>query len=446
MSVDKIKIGLVCIGLEGERNDLAEKFRARAVQALSECGIEVLNKEDNYTLTGEEVLWQTKKCETAEADALVYLIGTWCLANHVIDAVSDCKLPFAIWGVPEPASFSSVGANVVHGTLGEMNRKHKLIYGFPEEESLQKELKDFLKAAALKKELSHLRLGMIGGRAINAYPTAADPNQIKNVFGIEVEHIDQLVLLEKARETPVELCDAKIVEMKKRYGSVEVPEDMLRRAVSVYFALKEIIKEQELNLLSVKCIGEFMDRYSSCCIALSMLNDEGFVCNCQCSMNALISSYILNKLSGGPCFFGDVNVVLKEKKSMRLICCGGLPGKLAENDKEIRIVPQYEYMGAGRGACTFFCMKEGPVTVGTLGRENGKYVMNIATGTAYKEADEELLKVRSWAQGFVKMDCDPMEFYQNLRCNHSVVGYGDHKDQLLEFCKLYDIQPETMSK
>lgn len=444
MSVENIKIGLICIGLEGERNDLAETFRADAVKSLDECGIKVLNKEDSYTLTGEEVLHQTRKCEAAEADALVYLIGTWCLASHVIDAVRGIKLPFAIWGIPEPASFSSVGANVVHGTLAEMNIPHKLVYGFPNDVSMRKELCDFLKAAALKKELAQLRLGMIGGRAISAYPTSADPNQIKNLFGIEIEHIDQLVLLEKAKEIPIEFCDDKILEMRQRYGSVDVPEDMLRRAVSVYFALKEIMKEQNLNLLSVKCIGEFMDRYSSCCIALSMLNDEGYVCNCQCSINALISSYILSRLSGEPCFFGDVNVVLKEQKSMRLICCGGLPGKLAADDKEIRIVPQYEYMGAGRGACTFFCMKDGPVTVGTLGRDNGEYVMNIATGTAYRESDEELLKVRSWAQGFVKLDCDPMEFYRNLRCNHSVVGYGNHKAQLLELCSLYNIRPETM--
>ena len=446
MSVENIKIGLVCIGLEGERNDLAKVFREEAVTVLVLHGINVLNKADNCTLTGEEVLRQTRYCETAGADAMVYLIGTWCLASHVIDAVRDSKIPFAVWGIPEPASFSSVGANVVHGTLGEMNIKHKLIYGFPRDESTIEDLCSFIKAAAIKKELSHLRLGMIGGRAISAYPTTADPNQIKKLFGIEIEHIDQLLLLEKARKIPESLCDSKIAEMRMRYGSVDVPKDMLHRSVSVYFALREIIREQKLDLLSVKCIGEFMDSYASCCVALSMLNDEGFVCNCQCNINALISSYILTRLSGGPCFFGDVNVVLKEEGCIRLICCGGLPGKLASSDKAIRIVPQYEYMGAGQGACTLFCMKEGPVTIGTLGRDNGEYVMNIATGTAYEETDAELLKVRSWAQGFVKLDCDPMEFYHNLRCNHSVVAYGNHKDQLQELCDLYGIRPETMSK
>lgn len=438
----ELKIGLVCIGQDGERNDLAEQFRAEAVAELAKRNVTVVNAEDGYTLTGCDVREQTEKSVARGADAVIYLIGVWCLASHVVDAVRELKVPFAVWGVPEPASFSSVGANVVHGALGEMDIAHKLLYGMPNDARVYDDLIAFAKAAALKTKLARLRIGMIGGRAISAYPTAMDPNLIKKVFGAEVEHIDQLVLLEKARRVPVETCDAKIAEMRGKYHSVDVPEDMLRRAVAVYFALREIIAEQELDMLSVKCIGEFMDNWVCCCMGLSMLNDEGFVCNCQCNINALISAYLLATLSGAPCFFGDVNTVHRDEGTIRLICCGGLPGKLARSFDEVKVVPQYEYMGAGRGACTYFCMKPGPVTVGTLGRDSHGYVMNIAGGTAYTQPDEELLRVRSWAQGFVCLNGDPMRFYQNLRCNHSVVGYGDYRDVLLEFCTLCGIRPE----
>lgn len=442
----ELKIGLICIGLEGERNDLAEKFRAEAVAELAKRNVTVVNARDGYTLTGCEVLGQTEKCVVADADAIVYLIGTWCLASHVVDAIRDLKVPFAIWGVPEPASFSSVGVNVIHGALGEMDIPHKLLYGLPGDARVYEELIAFVKAAALKTKLARVRIGLIGGRAISAYPTSMDPNLIKRIFGAEVEHIDQLVLLEKARKVSAAQCEEKIAQMRGVYRSVEVPGEMLRRAVAVYFALREIIEEQQLDMLSVKCIGEFMDNWACCCIGLSMLNDEGIVCNCQCNINALISAYLLANLSGCPCFFGDVNTVHRDEGTIRLICCGGLPGKLAESFEEVKVVPQYEYMGAGRGACTFFCMKQGRVTVGTLGRDSHGYVMNIAGGTAYLQPDEELLKVRSWAQGFVRLDGDPMQFYQNLRCNHSVVGYGDYSDVLMEFCALCGIRPELCEK
>ncbi len=441
-----VKVGLVCVGLEGERNDLAARFRERAVSELKAKGIGIVNEDAPCTLTHEEVKEQSIQSERDGADAILYLIGTWILANHVIDAIARIQIPFAIWGIPEPASFSSVGANVVHGSLGEMGIKHRLFYGQPDDGQTLEGIVNFARAAAVKKRLRSCRLGMIGGRTISAYPTMADAIQIKQMFGIEVEHIDQLVLLEKAKAVTTERCDKKIAELSQRVGSIEVPEDMLRRAVSVYFALKEMIAEYELDMVTVKCIGEFMDRYSSCCIALAMLNDEGILCTCQCNLNATISAYILSRLSEMPVFFGDINVVVKETKTARLINCGSIPIKLAQAKEDVKIVPQYEYMGAGRGACTFFCCKSGAVTFGTLGRVKKKYVMNIATGSAFLERKETLKDVRTWAQGFVHLDCDPMVFYENLRCNHSVMCYGNEEAALLELCALYDIQPETTTR
>ena len=108
-----------------------------------------------------------------------------------------------------------------------------------------------------------------------------------------------------------------------------------------------------------------------------------------------------------------------------------------------RSVEQYEYMGAGRGACTLFCLKEGDVTFGTLGRKNGEYVMNIAKGRAFKKPKEDLKTVRTWVQAFIKLQCEPMEFYKNLRCNHSVFGYGDHEEALAIVCEMLGIQAIT---
>ena len=433
------KMGLICVGLEGERNDLAASFQEKAVAALKKTGLTVLNDNAHYTLTSEEVQRQTKECMEKGAACIVYMTGTWVLAEHIVDAVKDIAVPVGIWGIPEPVSFSSVGANVVHGILGEMNIPHQLFCGDPDAEDVLGEIDTFVSAAAIKKKLSCARLGMIGGRAISAYPTAADPNQIKKIFGTEVEHIDQLILLEKARNIPADRCDSLISSLRERFGAVTADPERLRRAASVYFALKEMIEEYQLDMLTVKCIGEFMDHYCSCCLALMLLNDEGFVSGCQCNLNAMLSAYMHRQLSEDPHFFGDVNVVLKEQSAARVINCGSVPSRLAADPKDVMLVDQYEYMGAGRGVCTFFCCKPGKVTFGTLGRVNGCYEMNLASGEAYQESVEEMERVRTWAQGFIKLDCDPMKFYANLRCNHSVFGYGDYLPGLVKLCELYDI-------
>ncbi len=442
MEENKAKIGLVCIGLQGERLDLAESFLKEAKRELSKRNLYIISA-DIYTLQGDEVVWQTKHCVKEGADAIVYLIGTWILADHVINAVYALKTPFGIWGIPEPASFSSVGANVLHGSLGEMDISHELFYGNICDAEVLDEIENFAYAARTQKKLRKARMGLIGGRTISAYPTTADPNQIKKMFGVEVEHIDQLVLLKKAESVSGEAANALLETAEQQYGIIETSKERLKKALTIYIALKEIIKEYGLDMLSVKCIGEFMDEYCSACLALSMLNDEKFTATCQCNINATISSYILSQLSGNRCFFGDVNVVLKEDNTARIINCGSIPGKLAKTYQDIRLVTQYEYMGTGRGVCTLFCCKPGKVTFGTLGRVNGVYEMNIATGEAFEQPMEELKKVRNWAQGFIKLDCDSMKFYRNIRCNHSVMTYGIIEKQILHLCRMLDIKAVT---
>ena len=443
MAAEKVKTGLVCVGLEGERNDLGRQFHETALRELAEIGIEVVNPDSSLTLTGEEVRGQTETCLALGAQSMVYLAGTWLLASHVVDAVRELNVPFGIWGIPEAASFSSVGANVLHGTLDEMGIRHWLFYGMPDERDVLRQIRNFAKAASVKRRLGAARMGVLGGRAISAYPTTADPIQIKKIFGTEVEHIDQMVLLQKAKNVAEDKCAVLVKQIRERYGSVDVPEKTLIKCASVYYALKEIIEEYSLDMVTVKCIGEFMDSYCSCCVALSMLNDEGYHCGCQCNLNALLSGYILTSLSGEPHFFGDVNMVDTKEGVARMIHCGSGPGKLAEDYEDIDIVEQYEYMGAGRGACTLFCCKEGDVTFGTLGRRNGEYVMNIASGSTFKKPKEELEAVRTWVQAFIRLQCDPMEFYRNLRCNHSVFGYGCHEEALMMLCEMLGIEAIT---
>ena len=152
-------------------------------------------------------------------------------------------------------------------------------------------------------------------------------------------------------------------------------------------------------------------------------------------MNAAVSGYVLSLLAGEPAYFGDINMVDTRDGVARLINCGSIPGRLASADQEIQIVEQYAYMGLGRGASTLFCMKPGRITFGTLGRVDGRYVMSIAGGEAFSQPLEKLREVRSWAQGFVRLDGNPREFFRNIRCNHSVAAYGDHRLALREFCR-----------
>jgi L-fucose isomerase len=433
------KIGLLCISLEGERIDYAQKFEEEAREGFKKLNIEIVNAS-GVKLNRQSVIDASRKIEAEDADVIVYLIGTWIFADAVVSAAQQVHLPIAIWGVPEPVSFSSVGANVVHGAFVEMGIAHKLFYGRPEENQLLREIVVYCRAAMVKKRLKKTRFGLIGGRAISAYTTAADPNQIKGLFGVEIDHIDQMIVLEKAR-TITDVSAAEYFSLRKAcYKNFDIPDDVLLRSIKTAMAIERIIEEYELDMVSVKCLGDFINIYTSCCMSVVFAGDAGFTMSCQCDVNATLSMYIMRILSGEPAFYGDISTVMYEDGEVRMINCGALPTNLAQNKKDISWVTQYEYMGNGRGACPVFCMKAGNITFGYLGRVRGEYQMLIAQGTAFEKSIDEIVSVRTWPQGFARLHGDPRKFYYNLLSNHCVMGYGSLEEELKELCELYNIK------
>lgn len=432
------RAGLLCIGQEGEHNELALEFLRQAVPMLEHQGMDVIGSPDKVLMDYSQIVGAAKTAKDQGADFLLFLIGTWILADKVVDTIREVCLPVALWGIPEATSFSSVGANVLHGTFEELDIRHSLFYGFSNDEDLQRDLAAFAKAAKSFRRLRGSRLGMLGGRSISAYPTSGDPNQIKQVFGVEVQHIDQMLLLERARDAARGEVAAAQELFSKRYSKVSANDETLDKSLRVYVALKHIYNEYGLDFLAVKCLEEFIDGYTSCCVAVALLNDEGIVTTCQADLNGALSMFIMEELSGEPAIFGDVNMVDKQSSVVRMINCGSMPTRLA-GAEAVEWVEQYAYMGKGRGVCPVFCCKQGPVTFGTFSRIRGEYVLLIAGGNAFEEPRAVYTQVRNWPQGFITLDADPMGFYHNLRSNHSVAGYGDCKKELRYISHLLDI-------
>ncbi len=433
---EKARIGLLCVSLEGERVDYAEEFEKKARAGILRRDIEILNSS-GVLMDSADVIAAAKRLRDMDADAVVYLVGTWIFADGIVGAIQQSGLPAAIWGVPEPVSFSSVGANVAHGALCEMDIAHKLLYGMPDDEETLMELADYATACMARSRLKAARFGLIGGRAISAYTTAADPNQIKGIFGAEVEHIDQMVVLEKARAIRDAEALARFNDIKGGYGAFDAPEELIIKSMKVYLALEEVIDEYRLDMASIKCLGDFINTYTSCCMAVTLANDFGRVVSCQSDINATLSMYILKQLSGEPAFFGDISTVDYKSREARVINCGAMPTGMAKRGEDVNWVPQYEYMGAGLGVNPVFCMKEGPITFGYLGRQKGRYQMLIASGAAFEKPMDEIVAVRTWPQGFMHIAGDPKAFYHNLLSNHCVWGYGELQSKLTEFCALY---------
>ncbi|GAI47583.1 unnamed protein product, partial [marine sediment metagenome] len=121
--------------------------------------------------------------------------------------VKEVHLPFILWALPDPKSFSLTGAGVVHGSLDELGIKHKFIYGSHENPKVIDRIIKYSKAAMVVRCLSKSRFGMFGGRTGGMYTATADMTQVKQIFGVEYDQIDQHRLIIEAQNVPDEKAE-----------------------------------------------------------------------------------------------------------------------------------------------------------------------------------------------------------------------------------------------
>ena len=440
MSGKKKRVGLITLSLPRERTDLAEEFHQNALKALKSAGFEVYSP-DNLVFDTDSCVSTARGFKERGADCALILLGTWVFAPSVVDTIQEVDIPFGVWAEDNPASFSLTAGGVVHGSLDEHGLRHRFFYGSPKSQGLMKEISAFIGAAACANALNGQKLCLVGGRVMGMYTTMADIIQIKNIFGVEVEHIDSVRLYMEAEKTsPDEVLKLR-KSLSARFGKINTQEKILDRSIRLYIAMKNVLEKEGYSIAAVKCQEEMINSYSSFCLATSLLNDDGFTIACETDINAAITMKILSSLSQGISLFGDVNHIDLEEDTLRIVNCGSMPTSMAESGKEVDIENQYEYMGKAGGATTVFPVRESPVTIARLFRIEGKYGLVVSEGHTLKLAKERFREAREfWPHALVKLNCNTYSLVQHIRSNHMHLCFGHHLDALKEFCTLKDIQ------
>lgn len=435
------RVGLIGISLPDERTDIALDALTRARAALIEIGFDEAG-EAGLALGENEVLARVQAFAAAEVGMIVYLLGTWLEAPMVVNAIErHPEISTVIWAIPSLPSFSLVAAGVIKGALDDMGRTYGFIYGDPSDAETRRQLQDYLSACAAVRALRRARLGVLGGRSLGMYTSTVDELGYKAIFGTEIEHVDQLRLVKYAQETPAAEVKQCLEELRGKYRSFAAPAATLDKSVRLLLALSRLAAEERFDFLAVKCLGEVINYYGSCCLAISLLNDRGVVTACQADIPAAFAMKLLSDLSGGACAFADLVHVDRQSGLARLVNCGTMPTSLAADPHAVSWGWQYEYMGKERGATPVFSCHSGPASICCLARVRGQMTLQVAIGRVEEHPLEDLAEVRDiWPQAFVRIDGDPEALVRSLRSNHVIMAYGDLRSKLQHACDIWGIE------
>ena len=471
--MDTPRVGLITFG--DERDDMWQKvFRnlteprhALLLEHLAGLDIELLASDD-VARTREQINGQVDALRAGGVDVLVAHTPCWTSPNLVLHGVQRLGLPVVLVTSKSAATHGMVGFFGAGGAMHQVGIPHLRIredYGTVQ---LSAKLMPFVRAAHAVNRLQGEVFGFFGGRSLGIDTGSFDPMQWRQLFGVDVEHIDQLEIIRRADAifTDARARAEKMVAWLEEYvktvawNELVLTRDKLAYQASCYLATRDIIAEKGLGFVAIKCMPDLSTNYVPQCLSAALLpgpfDRDGAKATvsmaCEADGDGALTMEILKHVSGGlPVLFGDLSHSDEEEQTLYQPNCGamstwyvGRSNDARENLKKVELRPSVRPGGA---STVYFTAAPGPVTLARLYRWSGEYRMAIIPGDAIELSQEKLaafIEARCPHQlptAFVKVTADIEELIDEFGSNHISGVAGDVVAELVNFCEMKGITP-----
>lgn len=255
----------------------------------------------------------------------------------------------------------------------------------PSGEVFAGQLRDFAQVCRVVNSVKGMRVGMIGART-SPFKTVRTDELTFQRHDITIETYDMADVIARAKALAVD-AEALIVKQKylKNYtGFQNVPAQNFENIARLSVVLDEIVAEDELDAIAVRCWIELQKQLGiSPCVLLSEMNDRGVVAACETDVANAVAMYALQQASASPATLLDWNNNYEDQEDKCIVFhCGPVPqsmmvGKGEVTDHSILITA----VGPG---CSFGCnvgrIRPMDVTYAGLLTENGKIKMYLGEG------------------------------------------------------------------
>jgi L-fucose isomerase len=376
--------------------------------------------------------------------------------------------PLLLFSNIDPTYPGMVGMLAAAGSLDQLGRSHDRLWGEIEEEAVSSKLRQLVTAAAAAGSLQGCTFARMGGRSMGMYTAVGRTDEWMRRFGIDVEEIDQWEIVRRAELVPASRAVAGREWLEKNaagvhYDGKQLTPEILERQVRSYYAMKEIIEENEIDFCGIKGQPELTGSFATADIAEAFLNDpydfdgpkEPMICATENDMDGALTMQLLHKISGTPVLFADVRHYFPEEGIWDLENSGQHATWYAarsddplENLSKVHFYPEEWYFPAG-GATVHFLAAPGEITLARLSRLDASYRMQVTKGRfeVYGDEKEESLMRQSnyvWPHAFTRMDASVETFLSRFGANHIHAVPGDVTGELGAVCRLLGIDLDRL--
>ncbi|NMB11829.1 MAG: fucose isomerase [Firmicutes bacterium] len=388
------------------------------------------------------------------ASALIQTVGNELAARGI---------PLLLLTNGRPDTSGLVVLLAAGGALDQVGVSHTRILAEPGSVETTQQLTAWATAVQTRARLRTQVLGSFGGRSIGIATTTTDPAQVKKLFGVDIEHVDQMEIVKAAKTVDAATVQNHVNWLISQVGKVEydgtyVTDAKLDLQMRSYLATKHLLSCLGFDFIGVKCQPELSDGFCIQCLSHALLNDtydaDGSkpttVCACENDLDGAITMQILKLISGGlPVNMMDTRQIDPESKTFIFANCGGMPtffagsGDALQNLKNVHLVSNM--VGKAGGAATqFVCAAYPEVTFARLCRHDGRYWMAVLLGQ-FERRPREILQntTYSFPHAFARLEMDYQGFVRSFGANHIHAVYGNYVRELEILCQLWGIEMQT---
>lgn len=277
-----------------------------------------------------------------------------------------------------------VAAVQASGPLKRLNRDFGFVFGSVENKDAINRIFDYSRAARVASELKTARIGLLPSFCNQMSGTHIDKPRLKKEIGPEVVTISVAEYVNLVAKVSDKRVKDFVRGLKKRYRIDRVSDAALLKAGRASLGLADLVDNYSLDALALQDLDEKLHRTIGLrpCLAVPSLFDKAVV-SMEGDTGAALAMLVLKRLTGKPVMYTEIFTFDEKKNTVLAGHAGIMDPCLAKSQKEVRIVPDYEYFEVEREtAAMFFRAKGGWVTLLSIFEGTERFKMVISIGNA----------------------------------------------------------------
>ena len=225
----------------------------------------------------------------------IFFIETGGTEEQFKEIFKDYKEPYLI--LATNANNSLPASLEIATFLRKNNKKFRLFHGTPLEVREQLNSDEISKIyensqGFLKFDnLNNMRLGVVGKPSDWLIASEVNYKEVKDKFGVSLIDISTDEFMDEISNAKP-LLDPIIFEPLL---NDKVNKKTLDGALKIYAGLRNLIIKHNLNGLTVRCFDLLGSVHNTSCLALAMLNKDGYIATCEGDIPAMLTMAIVKK-------------------------------------------------------------------------------------------------------------------------------------------------------